>query len=153
MTKKEIVPAPGSSLWEFDPFRDFFRSPVGISRLLEGPLMERAETVRWAPAMDVAESKDGYTVTAEIPGVSKDDISVECHDNVITIKGEKRDEREETDEHRHYVERSYGSFSRSFRLPPDASDDIQASFRNGVLTVVVPKQEEKKPRTVTIKAS
>jgi HSP20 family protein len=51
------------------------------------------------------------------------------------------------------VERSYGSFSRSFRLPPDASDDIQASFRNGVLTVVVPKQEEKKPRTVTIKAS
>jgi HSP20 family protein len=103
--------------------------------------------------MDVAESKDGYTVTAEIPGVSKDDISVECHDNVITIKGEKRDEREETDEHRHYVERSYGSFSRSFRLPPDASEDIQASFRDGVLTVVVPKQEEKKPRTVTIKAS
>ena len=79
-------------------------------------------------------------------------MTVECHDNVLTIKGEKRDEREEKHEHRHYVERSYGSFTRSFRMPPDASDDIKASFRDGVLTVEVHKHEEKKPKVVTIEA-
>ena len=106
----------------------------------------------WSPAVDVAESGDGYVVTVELAGANKDDISIECHDNVLTIKGEKHDEREEKDEHRHYVERSYGSFTRSFRMPPDASDDIAASFRDGVLTVQVKKHAEKKPKVVAIES-
>lgn len=141
----ENVPARRSVWDELDPFRDFFRSPLRT----QVPLGARRE-FSWAPAMDVRESKDGYAVTVELPGAGKDDISVECHDNILTIKGEKRDEREEKDEHRHYVERSYGSFTRSFRLPPDASDDVHASFRDGVLTVEVAKHEEKKPRAVSI---
>ena len=152
MTKRQTVPVSRSILRELDPFGDMLRYPGEFSRLLRSPWGEGLETGQWAPAMDVAESKDGYTVTVEVPGAKKEDISVESHDNVITIRGEKRDEREEEDEHRHYVERRYGSFSRSFRLPPDASQDIRASFRDGVLTVEVPKQEEKKPRTVAIEA-
>jgi HSP20 family protein len=101
--------------------------------------------------MDVSESKEGYTVTVEVPGAKREDITVESQDNVVTIRGEKRDEREEKDEHRHYLERRYGTFSRSFRLPADASDNIRAVFRDGVLTVEVPKQEEKKPQSIAIK--
>lgn len=133
---------------ELEPFHGFFDFP-GRSRLLRSPWGETPQGM-WSPAVDVTENKDVYTVTAELPGASKDDIHVECHDNVLTIKGEKRDEREEKDEHRHYIERSFGSFTRSFRMPPDASDEISARFQDGVLTVSVQKHEEKKPRIVSI---
>ena len=142
----ENVPARRSVWDDLDPFRDFFRSPLRT----RSSLAERERS--WVPAMDISESKDAYAVTVELPGASKDDVSVECHDNVLSIKGEKRDEREEKDEHRHYLERSYGSFTRSFRLPADASEDIKASFRDGVLTIEVAKNEEKKPKTVSIEA-
>ncbi len=89
-------------------------------------------------------------VTVELPGASKNDVSVECHDKVLSIQGEKRDECEEKDEHRHYVERSYGRFTRSFRMPADASEDVVASLRDGVLTVRVKKHEAKKPTVVSI---
>jgi len=135
---------------ELDPIRDIFHSPFR-SRLMRSPWGDLRERT-WSPAVDVAESDTCYVVTAELPGASKEDISIECHDNVLTIKGEKRDEREESDEHRHYVERSYGSFTRSFRMPPDASDEINARFRDGVLTVEVQKHEEKKPKVVAIES-
>jgi len=144
----ENKPARRNIWGEFDPFRNLFDAPLG-SRLLQRPWGDVADR-GWAPAVDVAENENGYVVTAELAGADKDDITVECHENVLTIKGEKRDEREEKDEHRHYVERSYGSFSRGFRMPPDASNDIKASFKDGILTVEVAKHEEKKPRVVSI---
>ena len=148
--QREKVPARRSFFSETDPFRDFFRSPLRMTRF---PFQDEQLTeTRWIPAMDVAESKDAYAITMEVPGAQKEDIHVECHDGVVTIKGEKRDEREEEDEHRHYVERSYGSFSRSFRLPPDASEDMRASFKDGVLSVEITKHEEAKPRTVAIES-
>jgi HSP20 family protein len=104
----------------------------------------------WSPAVNLSEDPDAYLVTVELPGASKNDVSVECHDKVLSIKGEKRDEREEKDEHRHYVERSYGRFTRSFRMPADASEDVVASLRDGVLTVRVKKHEAKKPTVVSI---
>ena len=133
---------------ELDPLRGFFDRPIR-NRLTQIPWGDMPQQA-WSPAVDVTEDDTSYIVTAELPGASKNDINVECHDNVLTIKGEKRDEREEEDEHRHYVERSFGSFTRSFRMPPDASDDINAKFRDGVLTVAVRKHEEKKPRVVSI---
>ena len=147
----ENKPVRHSALAEFDPFRDLLRSDR-FSRMLGDPWVPEggAKGSRWAPAMDVAEGKDSYTITLEVPGANKEDISVECHDGVMTIRGEKRDEREERDEHRHYVERSYGSFSRSVRLPTDASDDINAVYREGVLTVEIQKHEERKPKVVSI---
>jgi HSP20 family protein len=149
MTENNDTPVVRRSVWDdLDPFRDFFRAPVR-ARLAGNPWGDVPQR-SWSPAMDIAESENGYVVTVELPGASKDDISVESHDHVLTIKGEKRDEREEKDEHRHFLERSYGSFTRSFRMPPDASDGVEASFREGVLTVEVAKQEDKKPRVVAI---
>jgi len=146
----EKTPARRSFWEEMDPFRDFFRSPLR-GGLITRPLSESMERT-WSPAVDVAENDDSYVVTVELAGADKDDVTVECHDNMLTVKGEKRDEREEKDEHRHYVERSYGSFMRSFRMPANASEDIKATFKDGVLTIDVKKVEEKKPRVVSIQS-
>lgn len=137
------------SFWsEVDPFRDFFRNPVR-ARLFDDSLA-RVREPAWSPAVNLSEDGNGYVVTVELAGVKKEDVTIECHDSVLTIKGEKRDEREESDEHRHYVERSYGQFTRSFRMPADASGDVEANLKEGVLTVQVRKQEEKKPKVVSI---
>lgn len=106
----------------------------------------------FAPAIDVTENDDTYVVTAELPGARKEDVTVEVTDRVVTIRGEKRCEREEKDEQRRHVERSFGSFSRSFSLPSNVDGEhIKAKFADGVLTVKIRKTEEAKPRTVDIK--
>ena len=143
----EQTPARRSVWDEIDPFRDFFR--MNPSGLLSRNLAEHRER-SWSPAVDVTENEDAYVVAVELAGANKDDIGVECHDGVLTVKGEKKNEREEHDEHRHYVERSYGSFTRSFRMPADASDEIKANYKDGVLTVEIPKREEKKPKVISI---
>lgn len=141
----------------FDPFADLepfgrwpFRSgarPAGLSRDLWG------SGRGFAPAVDVTESEDQYIVTAELPGTSKDDVTVEVHDGVLTLRGEKRSEHEEKGEHYRHVERSFGSFSRSFSLPANADGDhINARFEAGVLRVEISKREEAKPKTVDIKS-
>jgi HSP20 family protein len=105
------------------------------------------------PAIDVTENDAQYTITAELPGATKDDVEVELHEGILTLRGEKKSEREEKKEQRHYVERSYGSFRRSFQLPANAdASRLQASFKDGVLTIIVPKTEEAKPRTIAVKA-
>jgi HSP20 family protein len=126
----------------WNPFRDWPR----LGRLAED-LRARALL---NPAIDVAEADGKYVVTVELPGCAKNDITVELQDGVLAIRGEKRDEREEKKEKRHYVERTYGSFARSFRLPPDAGDEARASFQNGVLTIEVPKGDKPKARAVKI---
>jgi HSP20 family protein len=108
---------------------------------------------RVVPAIDVTEDEKRYRVSAELPGIKKEGVTVELQEGVLTIRGEKREERDEKNEHRRYVERSYGTFCRSFTLPPDADGDrIQASFEDGVLTLEIPKAEQRKPRTVDIKS-
>jgi HSP20 family protein len=102
--------------------------------------------------MDISEDDDHYVITVELAGAKKDDVTIEVHEDVVTIRGEKRSEREEKEEQRRYVERTYGSFSRSFSLPGNANADaIRASFADGVLTVEIPKREEKKPKTISVK--
>jgi HSP20 family protein len=105
-----------------------------------------------APAVDMSENDAAYVVTVELPGVKREDVSIEIAEDVLSIHGEKKSEREEKSERRHYVERSFGSFSRSFTLPAHvAADRIKASFRDGVLTIEIPKIEAKKPQVVDIK--
>lgn len=141
------------------PFADEFFHPEGIlrgspfSRLVRQfePATGEA-TGMLSPAVDVRETEESYVVTAELPGVDKDDISVEIHDDVLSIRGEKRSEREGEKDKRHWVERSYGAFSRSIRVPSGLDDsNLKASFKDGVLTIEIPKPEERKPRTVTIR--
>ena len=136
----------------WDPIRelDLLRGwPFREGRLARGVDVPAG---RWAPAVDVTERDDRYLVTCELAGAKKEDVTIEAHENVLTIRGEKRSERDEKDEKRHYVERSYGSFSRSFTLPSDAAlDHVHATFSDGVLTVEIPKHEASKPRTIAIK--
>ena len=128
---------------------------MGWSGILGPPDLPQDVKDVWANVLgEIAEDESQYTVTAELPGVRKDDVHVEMSEGVLSIRGEKRSEREEKKEQRRYVERSYGTFSRSFTLPRDANPDrIDASFKDGVLTLTIPKSEEAKPRTINIKAS
>lgn len=99
----------------------------------------------------MSETKDSVTIKAELPGLEAKDVEVSLSGDMLTIKGEKKQEQEEKDEHRHLVERTYGAFSRMVRLPaPVAADKIKASFKNGVLTVTLPKTEEAKQKAIPI---
>jgi len=144
-----------------DPFQELdllspFRRGIGANpwRLFEDFLGETPRpAVRYAPAVDVSENDDEYVVTAEIPGAKAEDVTVELHEGVLTLRGEKRSERDERREHARYVERVFGTFSRSFALPQNANPEkVDASFRDGVLTLRIPKREEAKPRTIQIQS-
>jgi HSP20 family protein len=105
------------------------------------------------PAIDVAENDDAYVVTAELAGCKPEDVTVEVHEGVLSIRGEKNSERSGETEQSRWTERRFGSFNRSFRLAPDAAQDrVDASFKNGVLTVEIAKTEENKPRVVRVKS-
>lgn len=107
----------------------------------------------WTPSMDISETKDSLVAKVEVPGMEEKDIQISLQENLLTIKGEKKQEREEKDERYHRVERSYGSFLRSIRLPVavDASR-VTATFKNGLLTVTLPKTPAAKGTTIPIKA-
>jgi len=107
------------------------------------------ERSRVVPAIDVSEDDTRYVVSAEIPGVRREDVSVELASGALTIRGEKK--REERDERRRVVERELGAFERTFTLPSDAyAERVDASFKDGVLTVTIAKAEVRKARTVTV---
>jgi len=148
-----MATTPERTLSHWDPIAelDWFRNPFLVRRDSGVP---RSGTERgFSPAIDVSEDDARYIVTAEIPGTDRDDITVEVHGGTLTIRGEKRNEREEHDEHRSFVERSFGTFSRSFTLPTNADNSkVDASFDAGVLTVTIAKSDEAKPRTVAIKS-
>lgn len=112
------------------------------------------ETFRreWVPCLDVSETKNNIVVKAEVPGMDAKDIDISLVGNALTIKGEKKQEREEKDENYHRIERSYGAFSRSVRLSQDVqSDKIKANFENGVLKITLPKSEEAKAKEIKIR--
>lgn len=106
----------------------------------------------WSPSVDVAERNDEYVVKVELPGVSKDDVKITMQDNVLTIRGEKKEEKETKESSYHRVERSYGSFQRFFTLPTTVkSDKVDASYKDGILTISLPKAEEAKPKQIEVK--
>jgi HSP20 family protein len=108
----------------------------------------------WAPPVNIAETEDNYTITAELPGLNKDDIKVTYQNGILTIQGERKEEKEDKNKDWHRVERVYGTFERSFRLPmPVRAEQIQAEFKDGVLTLTVPKAEEAKPKQIEVKVS
>ena len=108
----------------------------------------------WAPSVDVAEDDKEYRISADAPGVKREDLKVNVEEGVLTIAGERKSEKEEKGKKFHKVERSYGSFSRSFTLPEDAEEDkLSAEFKEGVLTVHLPKTANLKPKSKEIKVS
>ena len=105
----------------------------------------------WMPAVDIRETKDAFDVTAELPGIDAKDVDVSVQENTLTIRGERRREEVKENETVHRIEREYGVFERSFTLPRSAdAEKIQAKYREGVLSLTVPKREEAKPKSLKI---
>jgi HSP20 family protein len=112
----------------------------------------RATAAAWAPALDISERKDAYLVTVELPGVEADDLDITLEDGLLTIQGERQFTSESSEEQFHRIERRYGAFRRSITLPAQVqAEQIEASFDNGVLQIVVPKMEEAKPKRIQVR--
>ena len=146
--------------WEISPwkpFRDLERMRREMDRLwdsfFEGRPSRKVEGVgEWLPSLDVSETKNDVVVKAELPGMDPKEIDISLADGILSIKGEKKQEKEEKEENYHLIERSYGSFVRSVRLPREVqSDKINASYKNGILKVTLPKSEEAKKKEIKIK--
>jgi HSP20 family protein len=106
----------------------------------------------WSPSVDIIEHDDAFIVEAELPGMSKDDVKTSIEGNILTIKGEKKQEQAKEGKNYHRTERVYGSFMRSFTLPTSVrTDKIEASYKNGILTVRIPKAEEAKSKSIEVK--
>jgi len=106
----------------------------------------------WSPRVEITELDDHFEVSAELPGLKRDDIKVEMQNNILTVSGEKHSERKKDDRNIHVCERIYGSFNRSFQIPNHVkADSIKAEFKNGVLTLNLPKEEEAKPKQIEVK--
>ncbi len=132
-------------------FDDFFK---GFGMKTAGEEMEELGT--FVPRVDMAEDENAFRVTAELPGMDEKDIDINLTREALTIKGEKKEEREEKGKGNYYMERSYGSFTRVLPVPGDIDPDhVEASFKNGVLNIVLPKvhTEKKDQKKIEIKSS
>lgn len=125
-----------------------------FDRFLERASPELPTLDDWEPTVDVSENKEAVIVKTELPGVEQKDIAVSLQDGVLTIKGEKEAEKEEKDKRYHRVERSYGAFFRSLRVPAAVeAGKVTATFRDGVVTITLPKAPEAKGTTIPVKAA
>jgi len=108
----------------------------------------------WSPAMDVYDDKNNLIVTLEVPGMKKDDIEISLHDGILTVSGERKEEREQTEGNAFRSERYFGKFQRSLSLPSAVdANKVKASYKDGVLTISLPKSEEAKPKHIAVSVS
>ncbi len=118
------------------------------------PQENGALTSSWLPPCDVFEDKNAVRIMAEIPGVNAEDVKISLENNLLTLRGEKRQQAEEQNERVHRYERSYGVFERTFSLPTTVdAEKIDAQYANGVLTIAIPKAERARPREIPVKVS
>jgi HSP20 family protein len=142
------------ALTTWKPMSDLFDIHNEMSRVFDdffGRTPRRGSGGEWVPAVDISETPEEIFLRAEIPGASEKDVNVSVTDNVLTLKGEKRQESAAKGENYHRVERTYGAFQRSFSLPRNLkTENTTATFKNGVLTVCIPKAEEVKPKEIRV---
>jgi HSP20 family protein len=143
------------ALVRWDPIRELDSLQGDMNRLFdrffEGRSTNGGSARRWIPAMDLVETDDHLVLRGDLPGMTEEDINIEIKDNVLTVSGERRADREEKGEGYHRVERAFGSFSRSLSLPQGIDPEhVEANFEKGVLEVRVPKPAEAKPTRVQI---
>jgi HSP20 family protein len=140
----------------YDPFREFRTLQDEMTRLFTGTLpagtgREDMMNGAWSPRVDIFEDKDHLVLEAELPGMNRDDFDLSFENNVLTLSGERKFEKKTEEGNYHRVERSYGSFTRSFTLPQTVTaEGARAEFNNGVLHVTLPKREETKARKIEI---
>lgn len=149
---------PWRTFRDWDPFEEMGGIPDRISRLFEETFgrypATRRETLErtWSPAVDIYEDKENIVVKAELPGIKKDEVSIEIKDNVLTLTGERKHEQETKKENYHRIERVYGKFIRSFTLPDSVQvDKVKANYKDGILEIILPKAEEAKAKAIPIK--
>jgi HSP20 family protein len=112
---------------------------------------EPSATTSWSPAVDIYETDNEIMVQAELPGVDRKDIALQLENNVLTLKGDRRFEKETNQENYHRIERSYGGFSRAFTIPTVVDEDkIRADYRDGILKIALPKKEQVKAKQIKI---
>lgn len=129
-----------------------------IDRFFEAPWAELARTSQllsgWTPALDLHEDKDNFVAKIELPGMKKEDIDVTLHDGVLSISGERKSEEKFENAEVYRSERFFGRFQRSVTLPaPVAADKIKAQYKDGILTVTLPKTEESKPKQIDVQVN
>ena len=145
------------SIVRYDPFRELRSLNDEMNRLFSISMPRSFEDEgfargAWNPSVDIYENKEQLVLEAELPGMKREDFELTVENNVITLRGERKFEKKEENDNYHRVERSYGSFSRSFTLPQTVSgENAVAEFKNGVLRVTLPKREEVKARRIEIK--
>ncbi len=143
---------------KYDPFGDLKTLQDEVNRLFSGTFSRGSqdEVLRgaWSPSVDIFENKNEIVLEAELPGMSPENVSISIENNVLTLHGERKFEKKDEGDNFHRVERSYGSFTRSFTLPPTvSSENANAEFNNGVLRLTLAKREEAKPRRIEINAT
>jgi HSP20 family protein len=125
-----------------------------FDRFFEGWPFKAAEAGGWMPAVDVSEKPKEVIVKAELPGMDPKEIDISMQGNVLTLRGERKQEKEEKEESYHRVERSYGAFSRSVRLPAEVQPDkVKATYKDGVLTIEMPKTKEEAVKKIEVKTA
>ena len=140
----------------WDPFRDMNVLQDRMNRLFEDAGRgwrgsEPSATTAWSPAVDIFETEGEIVVKAELPGMERKDITLNLEKNVLTLKGERRFDKETKEENYHLVERAYGGFSRSFSIPATVDEEkIKADYKDGVLKIILPKKEQLKPKQIQI---
>lgn len=140
---------------KWKPFGDLLSIHDRINRLFEDQFFQDSEKgsslASWYPTTDIFETKDEYVLKMEVPGLSKDDVKIELTDNTLTLKGERKEDKEIKKENYHRMESYCGTFCRSFTLPQNVdAKKIDANMRDGILELRIPKAEEKKPRSIPI---
>ncbi len=149
-----------NALARWNPFREMEElqnriwNAFNLSPARRGEGQESITVAQWAPLVDITEDDNGYLISAELPEVKKQDVKVTVENGVLTISGERQFEKEEKGRRYHRVERSYGSFLRSFTLPDDAdASKVSATFKDGVLKVQVAKSEAARPKQIEVKVN
>jgi HSP20 family protein len=143
--------------WE--PFRDLMATQREFDRLFREAFTPsgaegEVSTRTWAPPVDIYENGDSLVLKAELPGINPDDVEIRVEDNTLYLKGERKFEKEVKEQNYHRVERTYGTFTRTFTLPNSVdADKVAANYKDGVLTLTMPKKEEAKPKTIKINVS
>lgn len=147
-----------TTLMRWDPFRELEEMSERLNRVVNRPASRSADgkeaitVADWIPTVDIAETDAAYQIKAELPEVKKEDVKVTVEDGVLTISGERRHETEEKGKTYHRVERSYGSFVRSFTLPDHVDEaGVKAEYKDGVLNLHLPKSEKAKPKAIDVK--
>jgi HSP20 family protein len=141
------------NLMRWDPYREVSSVQDRLNRAFGGRTErdDEMQLAAWAPPVDIAEEKDRILITAELPGFKENEIEIQTENGMLTLRGERKFEKETDGKSYHRVERSYGQFVRSFSLPNNVDrEKIQATFRDGLLQVELPKREDAKPRTIKI---